>query len=210
MSTIIRSVYNTTEFAIKIDLGNVVVPPATTVDLFDLVTDDVLLAMQGQLNGLVERGSLTVMKTEDSEELRAGGFALDQFSTVDRDAQFVEASLISQGVTYTSKLAGTVGNDYSVTVVDSAVGGLAYIESAGNLTIDLGGDTVTAADVVLLIGTTTPSAFVDVAGTVGDVLVHDEEFLSGGIKPQKGKLIYNTTTNKMNVFTTTWEEVTSA
>jgi hypothetical protein len=29
------------------------------------------------------------------------------------------------------------------------------------------------------------------------------------VNPQKGQLIYNTTTNKLNVYTTAWEQVTS-
>lgn len=210
MATIIRSVSNPLTVDIILSHTNVVIPAGETLDLFSIISDDEILQLQSEIAGLVERGSLVVEKSEDADGVRAGGFAIDQYSTTDRNALFVAASLVSQGVTYTSKLAGLVGNDYSVTVVDSGVGGLAYIEASGDLTIDLGGDTVDAADVVLLIGTTTPSAFVDVSGTVGDVLVHAAESLSGGIQPQKGTLIYNTTTNKLNIFTTAWEAITSA
>lgn len=210
MSTIIRSVHNTLTTAIIMSHTNIVIPASTTVDLFTLISDDELLQIQPELAELVASGSLTVVQSDDSSELQAGGFSLSQLTTTARDAKFVKASLLSQGVTYTSKLAGTVGNSYSVAVVNSGLGGLAYIESAGHLTIDLGGASVTAAQVVTLIGTTTPSAFVDVAGTTGSVLIHAVQSLSGGIQPQKGTFIYNTTTNKLNVFTTTWEAVTSA
>lgn len=115
----------------------------------------------------------------------AGGTEIPKLGTVivfAGGADAVKAHLLSQGVTYTAKTTGTGGNSYSVEVIDSGVGGLAYTELAGALTIDLGGDVVTAAQVVTLIGTTTPSAFVDVAlTTAGPVVVHAIQSLASGL-----------------------------
>ncbi len=136
-------------------------------------------------------------------------------SSAQRDATLVAAHLTSQGITYTSILDGTVGNSYSVTVIDSGSGGLAYTEPSGVLTIDLGGDTPSISDVVLLIGTTTPSAFVTVAGSGMTVIAtHALQSLASGIQPTDGALIFNTDTHKLNVFsngaTPEWEAVTSS
>lgn len=84
------------------------------------------------------------------------------------DTTGYKAFLLSQGVTYTSKLGGTIGNSYSVTVINSGLGGLTYTEINGALTINLRGDTPTSAQIVTLIGITLPSAFVDVRETASN------------------------------------------
>jgi hypothetical protein len=90
------------------------------------------------------------------------------------------ASLVSQGVTYTSILPGTIGNSYSVTIIDSASGGLSYSETAGDITIDLGGDTPDV-DAIFDLFDNDPSDFVVVTGSgASAVTVHAVESLAGG------------------------------
>ena len=66
---IIRSVRNETQLPIKLGVGNVTLPVGKTVDLFKLVSDDILLLLQGQLSGLENRKSITVLKRELKDTL---------------------------------------------------------------------------------------------------------------------------------------------
>jgi len=93
-------------------------------------------------------------------------------------AESIQASLISQGLIFKSKLFGAIGNTYSFTVVDVGVG-LSYTEIAGAVVVDLGGTTPTRAAVVALLA---GSAFVDVStGTpTGNVIAASILALSGG------------------------------
>ncbi len=116
----------------------------------------------------------------------------------------VKAFLLTQGITFTAKTTGTGGNAYSVTVIDTSSGGLSYIEPSGAIVIDLGGDTPTTAQVVTLIGTTTPSAYVNVVETTpGSVIVASILSLATGAD---GTAWVLTRSVDMN----TWAEVPSA
>jgi hypothetical protein len=89
----------------------------------------------------------------------------------------VKASRSTQGLTFTAKTAGVVGNGYSVTVVDILTG-LSYTEVLGEVIIDLGGTTPTTAQVVTLLA---GSSYVDVVEvTPGSVIAASELFLING------------------------------
>lgn len=106
----------------------------------------------------------------------------------------VKASLLTQGLTFTAKIAGTIGNGYSVTVIDTSSGGLSYIEPSGAIVIDLGGDTPTTADVVTLLA---GSAYTDIVETTpGSVIVASIESFTGGLddtgtKGRSGRATFN-------------------
>ena len=92
----------------------------------------------------------------------------------------IKSSLISQGLLFKSKLAGTVGNTYSFTVVDTGGSGpLSFTEVAGAIVLDLKGLTPTIAQVVTALSSNT---YVDVsAGTpTGNVVVASIQSFSGG------------------------------
>lgn len=102
MATIIRSVHNTLTQDITMSHTNVVLPASTTIDLFTLVSDDELRQIQPELAELVASGSITVVQSDDASELRAGGFALPQYTTTARNAiaSPVEGMLIYNTTTH--------------------------------------------------------------------------------------------------------------
>jgi hypothetical protein len=110
------------------------------------------------------------------------------------------ATLTAQGLTYTAKAGGTGGNSISVTVIDTTTGGLSYTEVGGAIVIDLGGAAPTTAQVVTLMMTTTPSAYVNVVETTpGSVVVASILSLSGGlnngVNVEVGDLVLTLITN---------------
>jgi hypothetical protein len=90
-----------------------------------------------------------------------------------------KARLISQGIIFRSKLAGTVGNAYSFQVIDSGSGAISYTEVAGAIIVNLKGNTPTVAQVVTLLSS---SAFADVsAGSpLGNVVLAGTISFAGG------------------------------
>lgn len=102
MATFIRSVHNTLTLDITMSHTNVVLPASTTVDLFTLVSDDELLQLQPELAELVASGSITVVQSDNSSELLAGGFAIPKYTTTARDAiaSPVEGTLIYNTTTH--------------------------------------------------------------------------------------------------------------
>lgn len=90
----------------------------------------------------------------------------------------LKAGLISQGLVLKSKLAGTIGNTYSFTVVNIGVG-LSYTETAGAIVVDLGGTTPSTATVSTLLS---GSAYADVSVGIptGTVIVASILSFAGG------------------------------
>jgi len=73
MATIIRTVKNLSSLPILVTTQKISLPPGVNVDLYTVLTDDQLLVAQAELEGLVARGVLQIVKTDSSEELQAGG-----------------------------------------------------------------------------------------------------------------------------------------
>jgi len=79
MAIIIRSVTNNTPYTLTLKVPSleenllpVTVSSSATLDLLSVVTEDDLIAMQLYLNGMVDRGSLTVAATIDTSSFEQG------------------------------------------------------------------------------------------------------------------------------------------
>ena len=72
MALIIRKVKNLTPLPMTLSHRDVILAPNVTVDLYTILTDDRLLQIQSELQGLADRGSIEIVDTDDSAELTAG------------------------------------------------------------------------------------------------------------------------------------------
>ncbi len=146
-----------------------------------------------------------------------GGFVPWNRTTAQRDALFVAATGTYTVVDYTALAGKTVtvaghvlteGSDWTAAVANS--------DTATSLASAIDGLTEVSAAAVGAVVTVTATP----AGTSGNSvttttngspnLTVQQATLSGGIQPIEGTTIYNTSTHKLNVFTTVWEAVTSA
>lgn len=151
-----------------------------------------------------------------------GAFTLTGVSTTDGNigiGAFAGSYKIAYANLMTEPVGGTYIGAYSVGLADgevnaTVIGG--YAEGLGSNTVVLGNDDVilTALKGQVGIGTTAPDvhAKLDVVSTTQGFLpprltTTQRDAIS---TPTAGLIIYNSTTNKLNLFTTTWEVITSA
>jgi hypothetical protein len=73
MPTIIRTVKNLTANTLILSHRDVILEPNVTVDLYTILTDDRLLQLQSELQGLADRGAIQIVATDAASELTAGG-----------------------------------------------------------------------------------------------------------------------------------------
>lgn len=125
--------------------------------------------------GSFSKDKLVFDPTSPIDGDNVGAFVRSSDGDLITDHEIVEAknaSLVSQGLVFRSKLPGAIGNTYSFQVVDTGgAGPITYTEAAGAIIVDLVGLTPTKAQVVSLLST---SAYADVSlGTpsAGNVIV---------------------------------------
>ncbi|VBB42476.1 putative Flagellar hook-basal body protein [uncultured Desulfatiglans sp.] len=168
--------------AITVDLGGVA---PTASEIIALINGD------ADASALVTAAAAPDQDGTGQVEVTAA-LSLEGGSGQDAEEAVLTVEAGDSGILYTAVEAGESGNGISIEYVDSGSGGLSVTVSGDAITVDLGGATATANEIIALIdGDTDASALVTAA--VAEGYVGDEQAglfaassLSGGIDGAEG------------------------